>query len=46
MNMPEIIYREFRRRRSGIIGRPSQLAQVYSGAAKYYRRKQGKVETK
>ncbi len=38
VNIPEIIYREFRRRRSGIIGQPTQLAQVYSMAAQYYQR--------
>lgn len=36
VNIPEIIYREFRRRRSGIIGQPTQLAQVYSMASRYY----------
>lgn len=36
INIPENLYREFRRRRAGVIRDPRQLAQVYSITAKYY----------
>ena len=38
INIPEIIYREFRKQRAGIVGRPAQFAQIYSLAATYYER--------
>lgn len=42
VNIPEIIY-QFRKRRSGIIGQPSQLAQVYSLTYQYYQQKVSKA---
>lgn len=40
VNIPEIIYREFRRCRAGVMKRPAQLAQVYSMASQYYQKVQ------